>query len=331
MNCEPVVTAPSIGAYQPIRIANRKCRYHPDRKNCATIRTRSPTSKDSWEHFTIIDARYCSVNGDPYYEWLLKDERRRKRMYLNYKAICGVEWTTDTDEVVRSIDEAGERDVRLVRAVMRYVYEYLDNDRGDLNGHAKDDAIEADSKVFVLLNDMYVQCLYSCRQCIILPQEMYCLYKSGEAPVINPQFQFITVPDNEEAVTSQHIYKGFLIYNTVLTMMLKEPNPFNDKNKAISKVVESVGTCDGGVEGGKRNRIKVCGLGFGGEVPANHVMCPPKEMVVRIYRYAKWRLNPRNHARYFALLVTDDPKGQERLREWSLFLAGFKSHFFPTP
>nr|AGS18870.1 VP1054 [Pieris rapae granulovirus] len=330
MNCVEVATARSTAVYQPVRTTKRQCRFHPHRANCNLIQTKGLT-KTFYHHYTTIDMRYCSVNGDPYYEWLLSDnkERRAQRFQNAYKSVCGVIVESEQGEIVRNLDEAGEIDTELIRMVMRYVYEYLENDKCGLNGHAKNDTVHDEAKVYVLFNEMYVQCLYSFRQCIVLPQEMYCLYKDGEEPIINEQFFFTTVPEYEDTIASQHIYKGFLVYNTVLTMMLKEKNPFNDNTKVISKVIESVGTCNGGVENEKKTRIKICGLKFGGETPG-HLMCPPKEIVKLVYKYAKWRLNPKNYARYYGLLVDDRPKHQEYLREWSIFLNNFKTYFFPS-
>lgn len=296
-----------------------------------------------YQHYTILDSKYCSTNGDPYYEWLLDSDvyTSRKQLRFNnaYKTVCGVEYLcNDGDECVRDIESGGETNVHLVSSVIRYVYNYLENDRGgssSLNGHTKTyiggGGGNDESKVYVLFNEMYIQCLYSHRQCIILPQEMYCLYKEGDEPILNSFFLYNTVPETDYSIVSQNIYKSFLVYNTSLTLMLQEANPFNDTTKAISKIIESVGTCNRGEEGVVKKRyIQVCKLKFGGgDVATSHVMCPPKEMVKMIYRYAKWRLNPKNYARYFELLVNDKPKQEEVLREWDVFLKNFKSYFFP--
>ncbi|AKN80764.1 VP1054 [Diatraea saccharalis granulovirus] len=326
MNCAQVVTVSST--YQPIRINKKRCRLHPNRENCTLIQTKGQT-KIINEHYTLIDSRYCSTNGDPYYEWLLFDQTtKRDRLYLIGKTVCGVKFETSHDEQMRYVLEAGERDPELIRTVMRYVHKYLNNDTGNLNGHA-DEKKTNDSKIYVLFEEMYISCLYSCRRCVVLPQEMYCLYKDGYEPHINSCFSFNTIPEYEESNASQDIYKSFLVYNTVLTMMLRQKNPFNDKTKVISKVIESIGTCNGGEVGGKKTRIKVCELDFGGETPG-HVLCPPKEIVRRVYRYSKWRLNPKNYTRYYTLLMRDDEKSKEYLREWSIFLTDFKTYFFPT-
>nr|AIU36784.1 ORF138 vp1054 [Cydia pomonella granulovirus]QDW81197.1 vp1054 [Cydia pomonella granulovirus]QGY99441.1 VP1054 [Cydia pomonella granulovirus]QGY99867.1 VP1054 [Cydia pomonella granulovirus]QGZ00009.1 VP1054 [Cydia pomonella granulovirus] len=332
MNCAELVTALSIAVYQPVHVARKQCRLHPNRTNCALLQTKG-LNRIYCEHITTLDARYCSTNGDPYYEWLtLNDNNERTRLKNGYSVECSVKYTMENEEELRSLEEAGEYDVQIVKKVLRFVYEYLNSDRGALNGHAKDDIVHEDAKVYLLFKEMYVQCLYSHLQCIILPQEMYCLYKEGEEPALNSLMYFRTYPEYEDSVASQHIYKAFLVYNTVLTMMLSEKNPFNDKSRAISKVIESVGTCNGGMEGGKRSRIKVCELKFGtSSPPANHVMCPPKEMVKLIYRYAKWHLKPKNYSRYYTMLIEDTPKRQEQLREWAIFINGFKTHFFPTP
>ncbi|APO14005.1 VP1054 [Plodia interpunctella granulovirus] len=328
MSCVPPATALSI--YQSVQITKRPCPFHPNLQNCYLIRTKTP-SGTIYEHFTRMDVKYCSIDATPYYQWLLTHETevQRTNLLFNSMIMGGVKFWSVDRESLRSVEEGGERDVGQIRLVMKHLHGYLSNDKGDLNGHSRSDAVSEESKVYVLMNRMYVQCVYSFRQCIVLPQEMYCLYKEGNQPEINRIFRFTSVPESEGGVASQHIYKTFLIYNTILTMMLRESNPFNDTTKVISKIIESVGTCNGGEAGGKRNRIKVCELNFGGE-PPGHVMCPPKEMIKKIFRYAKWRLNPKIYSRYYAILVNDDAKTQEYIREWSIFVVGFQRYFFPS-
>lgn len=315
--------------YQPVHLRKKRCRFHPHQTNCTLIQT----NKINFSHYTSISVQYCSINGDPYYEWLLmeNDNRKPNRFNNGFETVCGVTWRIEKGEVIRDLNEAGEFDIELIKMVFKHVYDYLNNDKGMLNGHAANNIKnnkQEDSKVYLLFNDMYIQCLYSFRQCIIMPCEMYCLYKEYEEPYINTKFDFVTFPEFEEATASQNIYKAFLIYNTILTMMLKESNPFNDKTKVISKIIESVGLCDGGVVGAKKNRIKICDLKFASSPPA-HYMCPPKEMVKKIYKYTKWRLNPKNYNRYYTMLVGDSVKEQETLKEWSLFVQSFKTYFFP--
>nr|QNN89444.1 VP1054 [Pieris brassicae granulovirus] len=138
MNCVEVATARSTAVYQPVRTTKRQCRFHPHRANCNLIQTKGLT-KTFYHHYTTIDMRYCSVNGDPFYEWLLSDnkERRAHRFQNAYKSVCGVIVESEQGEIVRDLDEAGEIDTELIRMVMRYVYEYLENDKSGLNGHAK--------------------------------------------------------------------------------------------------------------------------------------------------------------------------------------------------
>ncbi|ABC61247.1 VP1054 [Choristoneura occidentalis granulovirus] len=330
MNYADIAMVRSIVVYQPIRASKKQCRYRRHHTNCSLIRVKTP-NKTLYEHYTVIDLKYCCYNGDPYYEWLLTTNDNRKLLtYKNaYKLICGVRYESDIDEVLQEIEEAGETDIQLVRVVMRYVHNYIENDKQNLNGHAKNDSVNSDSKVYQLFNTMYIQCLYSFKQCVILPQEMYCLYKQGEEPFINSIYYFNTIPETEYSNISQNIYKSFIIYNTVLTMMLRQANPFNDTTKVISKIIESVGTCNGGDNDNKKKYIKICGLNFGGNAPG-HIMCPPRDMTKLIYKYAKWKLNPKNYTRYYELLIDDKPKTQERLRDWDIFLKNFKAYFFPS-
>jgi len=248
--------------------------------------------------------------------------------------VCGMQFYEASGEKLHSVLEAGERDAALVKLVLRSVYDFLNNDKGDLNGHSRplgkdEESNLRESKVYVLLKNVYVDCLYSHRQCLIMPQELYCMYKDGEEPLLNRAFSFVTFPEYTEASASQDIYKSFLVYNTVLTMLLKDKNPFNDREKVISKIIESVGSCNLGVDGAKKTHIKVCGLNFGEGTSPGHVMCPPKEMVKRIFHYAKWAQNPNRYRRYIDLIVGDSKQSDTVAREWQIFQVNFRNYFYP--
>ncbi|AMF83867.1 vp1054 [Cnaphalocrocis medinalis granulovirus] len=335
MICDNVVTVRSSVAYQPIYVNRKRCRFHPSQTNCVLLQ-----ADKVYDHYTMMDMRYCSPNGDPYYEWLLDNNNdnnntiKREKFQSANTLICKVKFTKlQHNEILRGVEEAGEMNIEIIRDVLRELYNYIYNDKTGLNGHANETDYYDESKVYVLFNKMYISCVYSINQCIILPQEMYCLFKNGLQPKVTRPFEYFSVPENMYSVVSQHIYKSFILYNTALTMMLNQPNPFNDTTKVISKIIESVGVCDGGVEGGKKTRIKVCALKFGGSnAPCNHVMCPPKEMVKKIYKYTKWRLNPKLYTRYYDMLGDNDkPKSVENAREWSVFLINFKNYLTSKP
>nr|UYX49743.1 vp1054 [Darna trima granulovirus] len=330
MNCNETVTVRSNVVYQAISLtSNRKtCDLHPDRTNCILI---SHPKDRKVKHYTTLNVRYCSANGDPYYEWLLIPlliDRKTDRFLNTSCVVCGVTYEEVSGDEVSSIDAAAETNFEVIRMVLRHVNAFINNVNGDLNGHSKNSQLSSSPKVYILLEQMYVDCLYTNRECIISPQELYCLYVEGEEPYINQKFKYKTVPENEDAIVSQQIYKSFLVYNTVLTMMLNEDNPFNDRTKVISKIIENVGTCSGQDENAKKTRIKVCDLRFKNK-PPDHVMCPPKEMVKLIYKYSKWRLNPSKYSRYYTLLVNDKVKHQAYLREWAVFIGNFKSWINP--
>ncbi|QBQ01679.1 vp1054 [Hyphantria cunea granulovirus] len=274
----------------------------------------------------MLEGKYLSPQLKPYYEWLLMDnlieesgvERQILVNQLNRPStwcttiVCGVKF--EAPEMLYSIAEAGEKEMEILKRVFKTAYAYLNNFK---------------TKIYVLLNNLYVDCLYSTLQCVILPQELYCLYKDGEEPYINKVLSFTVFPECNNGTVSQDIYKSFIVYNTVLTLMLKEANPFNDKTKTISKIFESVGSCDGGSGDGKKTRVKVCGLKFGGTCP-DHIMCPPKEMVSRIFHYAKWVQNPNNYKRYIELIVDERKKNTDKIvQEWYVFQMNFKNYFFP--
>lgn len=268
-----------------------------------------------YEHFTFVTVQYVNPDCRPYYEQLLDndDPMNRRNLLSNGVLICGVRFEQAPQEAFYSISEAGERDAELIRMVGRVAYSFVTN---------KSD------KYVVLLKDLYVDCLYSQRQCVVLPQEIYCIYKDDMEPPLNSVFGYETLPDNAEMNACQEIYKSFVVYNTVLTMMLRDDNPFNGGRRVISKIIESVGTCTGG-HGDKRNYIKVCKLNFGADAPPNHVMCPPKEMVKRIFHYAKWVETPNNWRRYSELIVRDRKNNEIVLREWQVFLTNFRLYFYP--
>jgi Baculovirus VP1054 protein len=70
-------------------------------------------------------------------------------------------------------------------------------------------------------------------------------------------------------------------------------------------------------------------LKFGGACP-DHILCPPKEMVSRIFHYAKWVQNPNNYKRYIELIVDERKKNTDKIvQEWYIFQMNFKNYFFP--
>nr|AXS01164.1 vp1054 [Spodoptera frugiperda granulovirus] len=299
--------------FVPLTVAKTRCRFHPARVNCRLVKIMGRQSV-VYEHFTFVGVQYVDTECRPYYEQLVYDEQdvSRRNLLSTGVMICGVQFEQVAQEQFYSINEAGERDAELIRMVGRVAYSYVTNKL---------------DKYVVLLKDMYVDCLYSQRQCVILPQEMYCIYKDDMEPPLNSVFAHETLPDNAEVSACQEIYKSFVVYNTVLTMMLRDENPFNTR-RVISKIIESVGTCTGG-HGDKRNYIKVCELNFGADAPPNHVMCPPKEMVKRIFHYAKWVETPNNWRRYYELIVRDRKNNETVLREWQAFLTNFRLYFYP--
>ncbi|AAS82611.1 ORF127 [Agrotis segetum granulovirus] len=316
--------------FQPIVISKSRCRFHPNSATCRLIRIMG-REKVFYEHYSEIDTRFASVTGMPYFQWLLSGEENvdRRHLLVNTSLICGAKFFEVHGEKLGSIKEAGERNMSSVKLVLKSVYKFLNNDRTDLNGNARDASARDGNKTYVLLKSMYVDCLYSDIQCIILPQEMYCIYKEGEEPHLNKIFTFSSLPEFTEATASQDIYKSFLTYNTVLTMLLQEKNPFNDKKKVISKIIENVGTCNRGIEGGKKSYIKICELKFGNSINVGHIMCPPKDMVKRIYHYAKWTHNPNNYKRYIDLILRDSKQNDTVVRDWQMFQSEFRNYFFP--
>ncbi|ABQ52073.1 vp1054 [Spodoptera litura granulovirus] len=302
--------------YQPLIIARTKCRFHPNRPNCRTVKTLL-LDRAMYEHYTCIPVYYCNTSAEPYYQF--NEEQpveivTYRNLIDGQTLICGQRFFENHHERLYSVCEAGERDVQLIKMVLKTAYNFLYNKR---------------NTCFILMRYLYVDCLYSNQKCIILPQEMYAIYKESEEPAMSTVIRHFVIPDYDEAEVSQDVYKTFIVYNTVLTMMLKEKNPFNDTTKTISKIVESVGTCNGGIEGGKRAFIKVCELKFGGSTPPDHVMCPPKDMVLRVFRYARWAQRPNKYKQYIDLIVRDVKKENMTLEQWQAFQINFRRYFFP--
>nr|ANY57634.1 PlxyGVORF115 protein [Plutella xylostella granulovirus] len=300
-------------AFQPLKTTKIQCPYHRAAR-CYLLKMVNNEGR-LFTHYNRIESRFVSITGKPYFEMLTTSSNNlvdQVNSALGYTTeyICGIQYLEHRYDKYYCVCNGGSREYAQIKLVFKAVYNFL---------------YKNDSSLYILLNTMFVDCLYSDLDCIILPLEMVCIYKEGTAPPINRLLSHFTVPECDESVVSQQIYKNFIVYNTVLTMMLNGPNPFNDRKKPISKIIECLGKCDGGTGDNKKNRIKMCELNLNCE----HVMCPPVEMVKIIYHYAKWVQGPNKYAKYYKLMVKNTKKNEDALREWYAFQTNFVNYFFP--
>ncbi|AFL64974.1 vp1054 [Mamestra brassicae multiple nucleopolyhedrovirus] len=273
--------------FKPIKLQGTQCRIHPLRANCKVIKHYDETTDTTIDnHVTILDAIYQNYDRQPYYMCLVNSENdlEIRGVYVNANEMFAYVMLQelDDDEKFFGIDEAGEKNMSTIRTVIKTII----------------DAFQVCQDKFILMIDeLQIDVIYSIFRCIVLPQRMYHLYNNENEP-IKDGLRVFSVPFSDEAFQSQVIYRTFLIYNTVLTMLLQQSNPFNDNKKNISVIFRTLGKCPNNKE-----RVKCCDLRYGGNAPG-HVMCPPREMVKRIFHYAKWARNPTNYSRYFQLIVT---------------------------
>jgi hypothetical protein len=237
-------------------------------------------------HITVLNGIFQNYDRSPFYMCLVNDrtDPEIRGVYANANEMFAYVHlqTIDDDEEFYGIDEAGERSVAVIRNVIKTIM--------DAFAACRD-------RVVLMIDELQIDLLFSLYRCIVLPQRMVTLYTDVSRPV-NDDVNIFSVPDTDEMEQCQVIYKTFVMYNTVLTMLLKQRNPFNDNKKNISVIFRTLGKCPN-----NKDRIKCCDLQYGGNAPG-HVMCPPREMVSKIFHYAKWARTPNKYRRYFELIVT---------------------------
>ncbi|AAR28828.1 vp1054 [Leucania separata nucleopolyhedrovirus] len=269
-------------SFKPITFRKSQCPLHPSRANCQV--TQDPDSPDRFTHFTFIEQFFKQYDGTPYYVALF--DRDALDLYgkldVAEKMACYVHIDqVDADEKFATIDEAGERNMAVIRIVLKSVIECM---------------MRVRDRYLLMFDEPYIDLVYSNYRTVVLPQRMYTLFTSETAPVYDA-FDVFNLPESQTALESQNIYKTFLVYNTILTLVLKQSNPFNERNKNISVIFRNLGTCPN-----NSRRVKCCDLKYGGGSPG-HFMCPTKEIVRRVFKYAKWARNPNNYKRYYELIM----------------------------
>ncbi|QAT90391.1 VP1054 [Spodoptera exempta nucleopolyhedrovirus] len=310
--------------FKPIKITTTQCPIHLLRANCKVIK-RYDERTDTYfsNHLTVLNNVYQNYDRRPFYMCLVDEatdvETRGEYSNANEMILYVELHTLDDDEHFMGIDAAGERSVATIRTVIKSILDAF--------------AVCAD-RYILMIDDQLVDIVYSIFRCIVLPQRMVSIYMEDSVPV-NEDVQIFSVPRTEAAFESQQIYRTFLMYNTVLSMLLKQSNPFNDHKKNISVIFRNLGKCPNNKE-----RVKCCDLQYGGNAPG-HIMCPPRQMIKKIFHYAKWARTPNNYRRYFELIVAqpvvyrqfeeniNDNNNNSMLviMDWYNFIDDFRNYF----
>ncbi|ABY65764.1 vp1054 [Orgyia leucostigma nucleopolyhedrovirus] len=317
-----------------IKPTRSTCRLHPLRANCRAIKRRHDHITDNdnvgsdvyYYHETTLNTVYLDYNCRGYYEKLVdpEDDTPRGHYLSAHEMYAYVHLAPlDDDETFYGIDEAGERQLTVVTMVIKNMMTAFE---------------KRDNYVFLFVEELQMDLVYSIFRAVTLPQRVFAIPFDDNAPTLD-NFVVVSVPATDEAIVSQHIYRMFIIYNTVLTMILKQRNPYNESTiKSISIVLRTLGKCPNNKE-----RVKCCDLKYGGNAPG-HVMCAPRAMLKRIFHYAKWARTPNNYKRYFELIAkptqTERQLSQEcrratinyndfnyALMDWYHFMVDFRAFF----
>ncbi|QNV47898.1 capsid protein [Alphabaculovirus altersperidaniae] len=317
--------------FKPLKVTNTQCPIHLFRANCKVIkRYDAETDTDFDCHLTVLNGVYQNYNREPFYMSLINanNDLETRGAYSNANdMVLYIELRRlDDDEKFLSIDAAGERNVATIRNVIKTIMDAF--------------AVCID-RYILMVDELQIDLVYSLFRSIILPQRMITMYTDESVPA-NDDVQIFNVPSTESAFESQLIYRTFLMYNTVFTMILKQSNPFNDNKKNISVIFRTLGKCPN-----NRDRVKCCDLQYGANAPG-HIMCPPREMIKKIFHYSKWARTPNNYKRYFELIVaqtvpnrrfddndTNDDSGAAAHRnnsslikmDWYNFIDDFRRYF----
>ncbi|AXS67706.1 vp1054 [Cryptophlebia peltastica nucleopolyhedrovirus] len=305
--------------FKPIKLPQTQCPYHPLRANCRLIKPcdRYDREEDAGKHVTVLQAATgINYNLQPYYMCLLDDAELRGYSMNANEFFGHVQLNKlDNDEEFFGIDAAGEKNMGTIKMVIKSIM---------------DSFATCENYYILMIDELQLDLLFSMFRSIILPQRMVSIHKNNFV-TDDVYFKLFSVPVTDESDQSQQIYRTFLMYNTVLTMILKQPNPFNDARKNISVIFRSLGRCPNNKE-----RVKCCDLAYGGNAP-NHVMCPPREMVKRVFHYAKWSRTPNNYKRYYEKItnkIDDSRNDQSSLSKYALltldwynFIEDFRTYF----
>ncbi|ABI35723.1 Vp1054 [Ectropis obliqua nucleopolyhedrovirus] len=296
-----------LTVFKPLKRPPRTvCRFHPLRANCRAIKQHDDNLQNALDesesvfdeatllvdqylskyfyHETIINTFYLNYKKKPYYSVLISPQDIAKRgIYMNADDLYAYVHLNqiDSDEQFFGIDENGERQMQILTMVIKSIIDCLN---------------QCSQYVILCVDELMIDLLYSSYRIVVLPQKLYAIHYSEHVPIIE-NYTIFSVPTTDDCVTSQNVYRTFLVYNTVLSMILKQRNPFNEVSKNISIIFRNLGKCPQ-----NRDRVKCCTLRYGGH-PPGHVMCAPRNMLKRIFHYAKWARTPNNYKRYYELIT----------------------------
>ncbi|QED40569.1 VP1054 [Chrysodeixis includens nucleopolyhedrovirus] len=311
--------------FKPVKVHKTQCQIHPLRANCKVIKQYDEQT-NSWitTHLTLLDIFYLNYDLKPYYTCLINkaNDNEKRGVYANGKEMYAYVQLDqiDKEEKFYTTDEAGEYSIVCLKTILKTLLDCLASCR---------------NQFILMIDELQIDLVYSVYRTIVLPQRMWFIWQTEKVPITN-DVEIFSVPLTDDAKESQIIYRSFLVYNTILTMMLKQRNPFNETRKNISITLRNLGKCPNNKE-----RVKCCDLNFGGSAPG-HIMCPPREMIKKIFHYAKWARTPNNYRRYFELITTS-PVPQRMYRanastsadttrmlivlDWYNFIDDFRAYF----
>ncbi|ABM45815.1 capsid protein [Spodoptera frugiperda multiple nucleopolyhedrovirus] len=311
--------------FKTLKLTSTQCPIHPLRANCKVTKHYDPENDTAFDnHLTVLNNVYQDYNREPFYMCLVKasssnDNYEIRGIYNNANEMISYTQLRplDDDEQFMGIDAAGERNMVILRNTIKTI---IDAFTGCVD------------RYILMVDNLQVDLVYSIFRTIVLPQRMISIYTHESVPQ-NDDVNIFSVPSTDASHESQIIYRTFLMYNTILTMILKQPNPFNDNRKNISVIFRMLGRCPENKE-----RVKCCDLQYGANAPG-HIMCPPREMVKKIFHYAKWARTPNNYRRYYELIVSQnvpnrrfDDNNSDRFRnniavDWYNFIDDFRRYF----
>jgi hypothetical protein len=280
--------------FKPLKLKAAQCQIHRSRANCLAMKPCLNDDNENYtscvSHVTVLENVYLDNNLKPYYLCMIDDDDdddgddTNRKVFLNAAQMYAIVnlRSLDNNETFYAIDEGAERNMTTLKIAIKTIM----------------DSFKVCQTVYILMADeLFVDIVYSAFRAVLLPQRMIYIHQTDNVPLdTSAGLRLFSVPTTPASIESQLIYRTFLMYNTILTMILKQKNPFN-VNKNISIIFRNLGKCPN-----NKDRLKCCDLDYGGNAPG-HVMCPPKEMVKRIFHYAKWVKTPNNYKRYYELIL----------------------------
>jgi hypothetical protein len=356
--------------YKPIRSTKMQCWMHPRRATCRARRLRNAYHDERNEsgilHMTVYSDIFLDERGKPYYRRMLRkrsDAAAARHVFVSAGQVHDCMLIEPThSERFKSIEEAGETNMTTLKIIINTLIDALGR--------------VAPDEYLLVADRLFIDLIYSEFRAVVLPQHAYILKQacaaqtdsegsdddderctSGVEPPWNQIVELTRVTSadrtgdpryNNWQRQSQYIYRSFLVYVTMLTVILKQSNPFIiSENSSMSMILRSLGKCPENPE-----RVKCCKLTFGG-APPGHVMCPPRAILKKIYSYANWVLNPHKDRRYSSLIARPPESttggGSEDLQEninsdlhadditplnlldWDNFVGGYMDYFGAMP